>query len=978
MSYLIIILVIVIFTAYIIRRSSASDRHRLEKLEEEVRIQREEIARIRRQLAKLHGPDSAPEQSLENAEQAASPPEGITPPASAEVQAPHRIHKAPESMATRATSAASTAKRTISPWSEISASDDTVQGETAAPEHASQQSPRETAPDFEQPLRGASQNGKADDWYGWDIRRLEKKFGVYWTVWAGALALALGAIFLSAYAVTRITFTPAMRIGAGLVFSLALLAVGEYLRRNDARFHLDQGKSAYIPGGLTAAGICGLYGAIYAGHAVYGFFDAALTFLLLAASSLGALALALMHGPLLAALGLVGAYAAPILVGSSAPDPWVLTVYLLLISAAVLTLARRRAWERIEYAAAAAITLWGLIWLDGWTDSARLPFSAFLLGHAGLFLWPGNHVTTPDAGSIARNAVRDTNTRFFPAEHVLQLELTGTLAGLAGMALLSLLMLVVGHRDPVSLLTADAVFTLMVGASILRDDLRLALPIAAIAMLLSVVFWNGVSGFESIVRHLLNAPEETFRPVPDTIRFVLFAVFMAPVFAAGGLIGALRRKGDILFAAVSALTPLALYVSLWSTPELAGHRMAFFAAALIGAGAAAAASLVCDSRLKTREGTLCGGIYAAAGVAFAALALAAVLRDGWLTVALSLMVPALAWIGVRRGMPVLRWLTAAIIGLVGLRLLIDPLFLAMNVGTTPFFNWLLVGYGAPAAAFALAARIMRQERQDIFSDLAEAAAVVLGAVFASLELHHYLNNGNLLATDFSTSEKALHSLVWLGMAAAYQYIAARNERQVPKLAALFFGYAGLAMVLIGHVFLFNPLLTNDFIGEGLFFNQLLLLHALPALFLYILGRLALARREEPMATIATGGAAVLSFLWVSELVRVLFHPGGHIGLRLGVYQSELYTYSLVWLVCAVGLLVAAYVLKKSLPRMAGMALVILTAGKVFLIDMAGLQGILRALSFIGLGVVLLGIGWAYQRIFAQDQDTQDENGGKMP
>jgi uncharacterized membrane protein len=35
---------------------------------------------------------------------------------------------------------------------------------------------------------------------------------------------------------------------------------------------------------------------------------------------------------------------------------------------------------------------------------------------------------------------------------------------------------------------------------------------------------------------------------------------------------------------------------------------------------------------------------------------------------------------------------------------------------------------------------------------------------------------------------------------------------------------------------------------------------------------------------------------------------------------------------------------------------------VFLHDLAGVQGIYRALSFIGLGLVLMGIGWLYQRL----------------
>ena len=40
---------------------------------------------------------------------------------------------------------------------------------------------------------------------------------------------------------------------------------------------------------------------------------------------------------------------------------------------------------------------------------------------------------------------------------------------------------------------------------------------------------------------------------------------------------------------------------------------------------------------------------------------------------------------------------------------------------------------------------------------------------------------------------------------------------------------------------------------------------------------------------------------------------------------------------------------------------LLTIGKVFLIDMAGLQGLLRVFSFLGLGAALLGLGYAYRR-----------------
>ena len=36
--------------------------------------------------------------------------------------------------------------------------------------------------------------------------------------------------------------------------------------------------------------------------------------------------------------------------------------------------------------------------------------------------------------------------------------------------------------------------------------------------------------------------------------------------------------------------------------------------------------------------------------------------------------------------------------------------------------------------------------------------------------------------------------------------------------------------------------------------------------------------------------------------------------------------------------------------------------KIFLFDMSGLEGLMRALSFIGLGLVLIGIGLLYQKL----------------
>src|SRR3546814_2463033 len=86
-----------------------------------------------------------------------------------------------------------------------------------------------------------------------------------------------------------------------------------------------------------------------------------------------------------------------------------------------------------------------------------------------------------------------------------------------------------------------------------------------------------------------------------------------------------------------------------------------------------------------------------------------------------------------------------------------------------------------------------------------------------------------------------------------------------------------------------------------------------------------------------------------------------------LFRSETYTYSVAWLLIGVALLVLGSRFAARSLRLASAGLVIITVLKVFLIDMSNLEGILRALSFIGLGLVLMGIGLFYQKVLAGKQ-----------
>jgi uncharacterized membrane protein len=128
----------------------------------------------------------------------------------------------------------------------------------------------------------------------------------------------------------------------------------------------------------------------------------------------------------------------------------------------------------------------------------------------------------------------------------------------------------------------------------------------------------------------------------------------------------------------------------------------------------------------------------------------------------------------------------------------------------------------------------------------------------------------------------------------------------------------------------------------------------------VLAYVTYGRRPYWYSKTAAAAALALALAYISLEIRTLYH--GPV-LTLGdTSDAEQYTYSAVWLLFGVALL-AAGIFLRSLPlRAASAAVVVLTVLKVFLIDMSDLTGTYRALSFLLLGAVLIGIGWFYQRV----------------
>ena len=126
------------------------------------------------------------------------------------------------------------------------------------------------------------------------------------------------------------------------------------------------------------------------------------------------------------------------------------------------------------------------------------------------------------------------------------------------------------------------------------------------------------------------------------------------------------------------------------------------------------------------------------------------------------------------------------------------------------------------------------------------------------------------------------------------------------------------------------------------------------------------RRGEAVASRAFGVAAVVFlFALVSLLVRQAF-AGGVLDLdEVPVINAERYAYSLSWVVLGVALLAAGVWRGSLVLRYASLAVMLLAVGKVFALDAAQLRDLWRVLSFLGLGLSLLVLGYVYQRfVFA--------------
>ena len=775
-----------------------------------------------------------------------------------------------------------------------------------------------------------------------------------WVYAVSALSLALAGVFFVQYGIENGLLPPGLRVLAGMAFGAVLIGAGEVLRR---RIGDGEGASTvYLPSVFSGAGLVSLFAAILAARQIYGLIGPELAFAGLLATSALAVLLGWLHGPLLAAVGLLGAAAAPFLVAGAGPANGLYGHYALVAAVGLAVDAYRRwAWISVlalvlAYVGGTAIWMGGA-GLEGFLAllillpllAAALPVLSLTPRHPGPMVsralarrgvvgWPEFPVRLVAGAVLASTFILTLSSGATPVDGML---------ALSALAALALLLLIWGRNAPgladlallpaagflLWLLRAPFVFA-PVFSDFQAQALALRAPETAAPLTITLILGLNVAlSLASAPRALSTQDDKVL-----SIAFGLGAVLVAPVSAA--VLELLWSPAPVIGAWVWAAQVMALAALMVA--------LALRFARVDGAG----------DRRRFAHATL-------AALSLIALSLFILASSTALTLALAVLVLVAAGLDRRFSLPEMGLFVQVAAAVLSYRLLIDP---GLDWAISGPLWQVIAAFAGPIAAFVAVLRLLDGLLRPVTKAVAESTAVGLAAILANVLITRWLTDGGSqdLASHWGMT---LNAMPWLVVMLSQLYrarIGGPLRWMRLGLAALsgVIGLGGLAAAAVPG----NPLLTARWQTEAdfglvqgpLIFDSMLLAYGMPGLMLLAAG-LRMPGLPFGVAGMFKGLGAVLLALYAGLEIR-RFWQGDWLGAP-GVMQGELYSYTIALMLLGAALLYQAIARRSTSLRRIGMAVIVLTVAKVFLIDAAGLTGLTRVVSFAGLGLSLAGLAW---------------------
>lgn len=757
-----------------------------------------------------------------------------------------------------------------------------------------------------------------------------------WMVWLGGICVGLAGVFMVRYSIEQGLLGPETRVVLSLLAGIGLHVAAEWLRRNKGQNNV----FAALAGGASII----LYSALFAAFKLLPGTAPGLVFTGMALVSFATLALALRHGPVLAALGMLGGYLVPILLSSGSGQIELALVYISILTLFSLWLLAYVQQRWLWIGVIAGSLLWWLISLM--TEPADGVRSLYLLALAYMFL------AVPGFDWLLQNRNQDNDESASADswwQRVQSWRADPHWPALPGVLLVLLAQGITLAGEGViasGYFTLLALPVLMLLAASRRPELN---PLAALPLLLIVL--------ATVIPMLTYMGDELVLLGPDAagqsqlgVRFLWLTLLYS-----GSALWLLRMR--VLYPAFwtglgSAVPLLMLALGYYLFTDFRLDWAWGLVALVLGMLYLWLANMN-QQRYGDARPLISVILISAAHLG---LSLAAViwLAEATLTLAFALQLVSLAWLQQRYQLPLMAWVIRAVLLLVVVRLTFNPWLLSYDAGT----HWSLWTYGGATLCAAAAAWILRHEVK-MQAWLQGGAAQLLVLTLAA-EVRYWLYDGDIFHHEFSFLEASLDVLIW-GCAAVIYLWRARLSEQLPRFYQVV-GLLHLAAAAATYLFVLllaeNPLWSSGNIGSTPLFNLLLLSYGLPTLIMLALWR-QLPAQYGRFAALAAG---LNAFWFISLEIRQIWQ--GDAGMSLSNYtpDGELYTYSVVWMLLAAGALTLGRWLSSRDIYRGGMVLLLVVVAKLFLIDMAGLTGLWRVASFMGLGLALLALAWLHQRL----------------
>ncbi len=766
-------------------------------------------------------------------------------------------------------------------------------------------------------------------------RGFEQQFGGKMFVWLGGIALALAGFFMVKYSIEMGLLSPAVRVVLGIVFGLALLGAGSWVREKT-----QVANGMRIAQALSGAGIADLYVCLFAATSLYHLVPQLVGFAGMAVITVAAVLLSLRHGPPIAVMGLLGGFMTPAMVGSNDPQAPLLFLYLYVVLAGMMVFIRKQGWWFLSIPATLFAFIWVLIWLFG---GNFVPSDTLYLG---LFLI----ATSITVVSMSQEKDKESQFEYVPS--------TLNCISLGGAIVLMGLVASYGGFT----FTDWGLFGLLAVAGIglaFFDHVRYGLvPWLSMAVNgIMIAAWHGA--------------------VPQELALILSA--FAALYIVSGYELQSRSQKPLIWAGLTGAASLGYYLlgyfelhdaALTNSLPMFWGFLAFIFAAL---STFALQRIIQDVPSDHPQKQHLLAIYAGVATAFLSIGLSVEMKREFLSVAFAGETLALAWINTRVNIKALRSI-AGILGCVFGFLLVPQIVLLVQLAAyslvearlhlqegVPIVNWPLFQLGVPAAFFIGSSYLLRKQKDGHLVSAFEIAAIALAGVMGYYLMRHAFHTSqDVLFVKAGFVERGAITTVLFVYGLACLWIGRKFARGAVSAGGIIL--TAIAVFRIGYFdfIAYNPLWSSgQNVGAWPILNALLLTYGLPIAWVGLAND-ELARLDlENWSRKGYGLMLVLAFALVSLEVRQFFQ-GAFLDGRITT-DAEFYVYSVVWLIFGIGVLFFGTVRRDRMMRVASLIIMLLTIGKVFLWDAAQLAGLWRVFSFFGLGLSLLGLSWFYSR-----------------